>query len=89
MTPKTTNSATNRTSDGFLKNGTKVSFMFRKWNKETRNFETVGRVEGVIRDGDYNVCTFERGYDIDFTNPLDGRTWTTIGVTESRLTILE
>ena len=79
----------NRTSDGFLKNGTKVSFMLRKWNKETCTVEAVGRVEGVIVNGDYNICTFEQSYDIDYINPEDGRKWTSLGVTESRLTILD
>lgn len=77
-----------RTSDGFLTNGTKVKFMLRKFNKDTRKVENVGIVEGIIVDGDYNICTFEKSYDVEFTHPEHGRTFTSLGIAEKKLTIL-
>ena len=31
-------------------------------------------IDGVIRDWDYNICTFGREYDVDYMK--DGQVWT-------------
>lgn len=43
-------------------------------------------VEGAIRDWDYNCCTFEQEYDLDYLK--DGKTWTIIGIPEANIEAL-
>lgn len=54
-------------------NGDKV--MVTKRNGEVQN--------GVIRDADYNLCTYKPQYDVDYEK--DGRVWTMICVPESAI----
>lgn len=42
-------------------------------------------IDGKIVDGDYNVCTFEKEYMIEYIK--DGKTWTMLCVPESAITI--
>lgn len=44
-------------------------------------------VEGKIDGWDYNLCTFEREYDIDYLK--DGETWLMICVPEGRIESIE
>lgn len=44
-------------------------------------------VEGTIRDWDYNVCTFEKEYSIDYLK--DGKTWTMICIPEDCIVAIE
>lgn len=48
-----------------------------------KNGETI---DGVINDWDYNSCTFECLYDIDYMK--DGEIWTMICVPEDMITAL-
>lgn len=48
-----------------------------------RNGETV---EGVIRDWDYNCCTFDVQYDVDYVK--DGNVWTLICVPEECIELI-
>lgn len=45
-----------------------------------RNGETI---DGIVRDWDYNVCTFGREYNIDYMK--DGQIWTVICVPENAI----
>lgn len=76
-----------KTIDNFYVNGTKVRFTTKVLNRATGDRELM-EVEGVIVGGDYNICTFEKEYDVDYVNKFDGRTWTAIGVREARLTLI-
>lgn len=40
-------------------------------------------VEGTINDWDYNCCTFEREYSLDYLK--NGEIWTMIGIPESNI----
>ena len=40
-------------------------------------------IDGVIRDWDYNICTFGREYDVDYMK--DGQVWTVICVPENAI----
>lgn len=44
-------------------------------------------VEGTINDWDYNCCTFDREYSLDYLK--NGDTWTLIGIPESNIEALE
>lgn len=44
-------------------------------------------VEGTIRDWDYNCCTFEPEYDLDYLK--DGKMWIMIGIPEVNIDALE
>lgn len=45
-----------KTQHDFIENGTKVVVTFRSGKK----------MDGIIRGGDYNVCTFEKEYDVEY-----------------------
>ena len=40
-------------------------------------------IDGVIRDWDYNICTFGREYNVDYMK--DGQVWTVICVPEDAI----
>ena len=40
-------------------------------------------IDGVIRDWDYNICTFGREYNVDYMK--DGQVWTVICVAEDAI----
>ena len=44
-------------------------------------------VEGTINDWDYNCCTFDREYSLDYLK--NGDTWTLIGIPESNIEAFE
>ena len=44
-------------------------------------------VEGTINDWDYNCCTFDKEYSLDYLK--NGDTWTLIGIPESNIEALE
>lgn len=49
-----------------------------------KNGETI---DGVIRDWDYNCCTFERQYSVDYLK--DGKDWIMIGVPEDCIELIK
>lgn len=44
-------------------------------------------VEGTIAGWDYNCCTFEREYDLDYLK--NGKLWTMIGIPENCIESIE
>lgn len=42
--------------------------------------------DGVISGWDYNCCTFEREYDVNYLK--NNEVWTTIGIPENRIEII-
>lgn len=67
------NAKSKRTMDVKFKKGQKVRFS--KSNGEV--------FEGVISGWDYNSCTFERCYDVNYLK--NGQVWTTVGIPEDRI----
>lgn len=43
-------------------------------------------INGVVKDWDYNCCTFIREYDIDYMK--NGQVWTMICVPEDRIELI-
>lgn len=43
-------------------------------------------IEGTVKDWDYNYCTFEKEYAIDYLK--DSKVWTMIGVPEKNITLI-
>ena len=60
---------------------------FKKGDKVAVTTKQGRIITGEIRDWDYNACTFEREYDLDYDK--DGKKWTIIGVPEDKITLLD
>ncbi len=44
-------------------------------------------ITGTVKDWDYNLCTFEREYSVDYKGK-DGKNWTMIGVPENQMKLI-
>lgn len=63
-----------KTNYEFIPNGTEVKVKM-----------STGSIDGIVVNGNYNVCTFTPEYDIDYQS--NETTRTLIGVPESAITI--
>ena len=57
---------------------------FKKGTKcENHQRENGEIIDGIVRDWDYNICTFVREYNIDYMK--NGQVWTVICVPEDAI----
>lgn len=59
---------------------------FEKGQKVKVTTKSGKSIEGTVKDWDYNYCTFEKEYAIDYLK--DGKVWTMIGVPEKNITLI-
>ena len=60
--------------------------MFEKGQKVKVTTNNDKSFEGTVKDWDYNYCTFEKEYAIDYLK--DGKVWTMKGVPEKNITLI-
>lgn len=44
-------------------------------------------INGTIKGGDYNICTWDREYDVEYFNTEHGRMFLMLGVPERAISI--
>lgn len=59
---------------------------FEKGQKVKVTTQSGNSIEGTVKDWDYNYCTFEKEYTIDYLK--DGEVWTMIGVPEKNIILI-
>lgn len=59
---------------------------FEKGQKVKVTTKSGKSIEGTVKDWDYNCCTFEKEYDIDYLK--DGKVWTMIGVPKKSIILI-
>ena len=60
-----------------------AEFRYKKGDKVKVTMRGGKVIDGIVHDADYNLCTFEKQYDVDYE--LNGRTRTMMCVPESAI----
>ena len=63
-----------------------MAAMFEKGQKVKVTTKSGKSIEGTVKDWNYNYCTFEKEYAIDYLK--NGEVWTMIGVPEKNIILI-